>query len=154
MKDSESPLSTTEPSLTLRTRLGSATAVALLIVLGLASRKFSYLLPSLLRKNMGDILWATLVFFLFGLLLPRLSTLKIAGLACLFSLCIEVSKFYHSDWFDAVRSTTLGRLVFGWVFSWSNLLCYLIGIMVGVLWEYRKNISDLPRTLFPFFHTK
>jgi hypothetical protein len=154
MKDSEAPLPAIKQPHTQRSRLSSALAVVLLIVLGLSSRKFAYLLPSLLQKNMGDILWATLVFFLFGLLFPRLSTWRIAGLACLFSLCIEVSKFYHSGWFDAVRSTVLGRLVFGWVFSWSNLLCYLIGVLIGVLWECRKNSSEIPRTLFSFFHTK
>ena len=70
--------------------------VVIVIILGLASRKFAWLLPSLLHKNMGDILWAVMVFFLFGLLFPRLSTLRIATLAAFFSLAIEVAKFYHA----------------------------------------------------------
>src|SRR5579859_4177267 len=92
--------------------------VGIVILLGLASRKFAWLLPDLLHKNTGDFLWAVMVFFLFGLLFPRLSTFRIAMLAALFSVCIEVGKFYHAPWLDAVRATVPGRLVFGYTFSW------------------------------------
>lgn len=109
--------------------------VVLVIGLGLASRRFSAWLPGLLQKNLGDILWATMVYFALGALLPRLSQWRLAGLACGFSLAIELSKFLHAPWFDAIRATAAGRLVFGYVFSWSNLACYLAGIALRVAWE-------------------
>jgi hypothetical protein len=121
-----------------RSRSTYAAAVAVLIVLGLASRKFARLLPGLLHKNAGDILWATMVFCALGWLFPRLSTFRLAALSALFSLGIEVGKFYHAPWLDAVRATPPGRLVFGYVFSWSNLVCYLIGVGLGAgveLWR-------------------
>jgi hypothetical protein len=109
-----------------------AVIVAVVIVIGLASRKFAWLLPSLLKKNAGDILWATMVFFLVGLLLPRLSTLRIAIISALFSVFIEFFKFFHAPALDAFRDTTMGRLIFGYGFSWSNLVCYGLGILLGV----------------------
>src|SRR5438128_2482223 len=120
--------------------------VGLCMLLGLASRKWAWMLPGLLRKNLGDVLWATMVFFLFGFLLPRLSTLRLAGIAALFSMCIEVSKFAHAPWFDALRATVPGRLVFGYTFSWSNLVCYLVGIALGVGWEYGQAFTRLRRS--------
>lgn len=125
-----------------RNRLVYAALVTLVIALGLASRRYGWLLPGLLRKNAGDALWAAMVFFLFCLLLPRLSTLRIAGLAALFALGIEFSKFLHAPWFDAVRATTGGRLVFGYVFSWSNLVWYLLGIGLGVVCELSRRARD------------
>ena len=95
-----------------RSRLTYAVLVAAVIVLGLASRKFAWLLPSLLKKNAGDVLWATMVFFLLGLLLSRLSTLKVAGISGLFSLFIEFFKLYHAPALDGFRDTSLGRLHF------------------------------------------
>jgi hypothetical protein len=103
--------------------------------LGLASRRYDALLPGLLHKNTGDVLWATLVFLLFRLLLPRQSGLQVALAAGAFCLAIEFGKLYHAPWLDSLRDTTPGRLVFGYVFSWSNLLCYLIGIGIGILLE-------------------
>ena len=123
-----------------RSRLASAVGIAVVIGLGLASRKFAWLLPGLLHKNAGDILWATMVFLGWGLLFPRLSTFRVVGLSVVFSLCIELGKFYHVPWLDIVRATTLGRLVFGYAFSWSNLLCYLLGIGLGIGLERWRNV--------------
>lgn len=125
---------TTEPSIE-RPRVLYLMLIFGVIVLGLASRRFDMLLPGWMHKNTGDVLWATMVFFLFGLLLPKWPTARIALLAAAFSVGIEFIKPYHAPWLDAVRNTILGRLIFGYVFSWSNLLCYLIGIGLGVLLE-------------------
>ena len=126
------------PATLPRSRPVYAALVAGVIVVGLASRKFAWLLPPLLHKNAGDILWATMVFLACGLLFPRLSTGRIAFFASVFSLGIELAKFCHAPWLETVRATTLGRLVFGYTFSWSNLLCYLVGIGIGVGLELCK----------------
>ena len=126
------------PSIPPRRRPLYVALVVVVIGLGLASRRFSWLLPTLLQKNAGDILWATMVFLGGGLLFPRLSTFRLAVFATLFSFAIELGKFYHAPWLDPMRATTLGRLIFGYQFSWSNLLCYLLGISLGVggeLWR-------------------
>lgn len=136
------PLPSTPP----RSRSLYAALVLVVIGLGLASRRFSWLLPTLLQKNAGDILWATMVFFGGGLLFPRVSTLRLAAFAMLFSVGIEFAKFYHAPWFDPLRATTLGRLIFGYQFSWSNLLCYLLGIGLGVVGElWRSSALSHPR---------
>jgi hypothetical protein len=123
--------------------------VAVVIVIGLASRKFAWLLPSLLKKNAGDILWATMVFFLAGLLLPRLSTLRIAVMSALFSLFIEFFKLFHAPLLDAFRDTTIGRLIFGYGFSWSNLVCYGLGILLGVAVEAARNQGSFNKKIIP-----
>jgi hypothetical protein len=102
------------------------------IFLGLGSRKFGFWLPGALRKSTGDVLWATMVFLLGGLLLPRSSTLTIARGAMVFSVCIEFAKLYRAPWLETIRATVPGRLVFGYVFSWNNLFYYLVGVLLGV----------------------
>ncbi|MBX4263940.1 DUF2809 domain-containing protein [Clostridium estertheticum] len=50
-----------------------------------------------------------------------------------FCYLIEISQLYHSSFIDNIRETTLGGLVLGYVFSWSDFLGYAIGILVGVI---------------------
>lgn len=40
---------------------------------------------------------------------------------------IELSQLYHALWIDAIRNTTLGGLIIGFGFLWSDLVCYTIG---------------------------
>lgn len=121
--------------MTPRSRLVYALLIALTIPLGLASRKFSYLLPPWLAKNAGDVLYATMAFWLVGFLFPRLSTPRAALAATLFCFGIEVLKFSQAPWLVAARHSRAGALVFGAGFHASNLVCYVIGVALAVALE-------------------
>lgn len=116
---------------TVRDRPRYALLILATLLIGLASRRLDRFLPWPLHKNTGDVLWATMVFFLFALLWPRLSTLRLILTTLLFSVCIELAKLLKWPWLVHLRATTAGHLVFGSVFSWSNLICYLIGSLLG-----------------------
>ena len=118
--------------MTPRSRLAYALLIALTIPLGLASRKFSFLLPPWLAKNAGDVLYATMAFWLVGFLFPRLSTLRTALATALFCFGIEALKFSQAPWLVASRHSRAGALVFGVGFHASNLLCYVIGVGIAV----------------------
>ena len=109
-----------------------AVLLLLTIVLGLSSRHFSTLLPRLLAKNAGDVLYATMAFWLAGLLSPRLSTLKAAVAALAFCFLIEFTKFLPMPWLVALRHRAWGHLVLGTGFHPSNLVCYVIGVLLAV----------------------
>ena len=116
----------------IRSRFIYALLIAFTIALGLASRKFSAHLPWWLAKNTGDVLYATMAFWLVGFLFPRLSTLRTALAATLFCFGIEFFKFYDAPWMAAVRHSHAGALVFGMGFHGSNLFCYVIGVILAV----------------------
>jgi hypothetical protein len=92
-------------------------------------------LPPFLSKYGGDALWALMVFFGFGFLLPRASTLTLALLALTFSWSVEFSQLYRAPWMDAIRSTLPGRLVLGNTFNWLDLPAYALGVALGALSE-------------------
>ena len=50
-----------------------------------------------------------------------------------FSVAVEVSQLYHAPWIDSIRHTTLGGLILGFDFLWSDLVCYAVGVGLGVL---------------------
>ena len=118
-----------------RNRLKYALLIILVIIVGLASRKLKPILPAFINANAGDTLWALMVFLIFGFLYKKSSTIKNAVKAILFSYAIEISQLYHAPWIDNIRTTTLGGLVLGFTFSFSDIVCYSIGILIGLVIE-------------------
>jgi len=110
-------------------------AVVVTIALGLASRHFQRALPEVLGKYPGDALWALMVFFGWGVVFTRASTVRVAMLTLAVCVAIETLKLDQAPWIVGIRHTTLGHLVFGHSFSWGNLVAYAVGTVVGVLIE-------------------
>ena len=79
---------------------------------------------------------------------PRVS--HRAGIAIVLALAVEVSQLYHAPWIETLRSTTLGGLVLGFGFLWSDLACYATGVLFGTAIDCRvcakANESDRPGT--------
>lgn len=102
------------------------------IILGLLSRKVQGL-PQIISSYSGDALWALMVFFLFSFLFNKKSTIFILVISIIFSYGIEISQLYHVPWIDSIRATTLGGLILGFGFLWSDLICYTVGIVIGAI---------------------
>lgn len=102
------------------------------IILGLLSRKVQGL-PQIISSYSGDALWALMVFFLFSFLFNKKSTICILVISIIFSYGIEISQLYHAPWIDSIRATTLGGLILGFGFLWSDLICYTVGIVIGAI---------------------
>ncbi|WP_259404280.1 DUF2809 domain-containing protein [Hymenobacter sp. HSC-4F20] len=113
-------------------RIRYALLSLLTVALGLASRRFSLVLPAWVGAYAGDALWALLVFWMLRFWRPLGGSTKTAAVALGFAFLIELSQLYHAPWLDAVRSTTLGSLMLGHGFLWSDLLCYTLGVLAGV----------------------
>ncbi|PEJ08318.1 ribosomal maturation YjgA family protein [Bacillus wiedmannii] len=119
-----------------RNRLLYALFTIVIIILGLSSRKLAFALPHLLNAYLGDALWALMIFTGFGFLFPKIDTKKVAFISLLFCYGIEVSQLYHAEWIDSIRTTTLGGLVLGYGFLWSDLVAYTIGVGIGMFCEF------------------
>ena len=121
---------------TKRNRVVYALFTIVVIILGLSSRKFAFALPHLLNDYLGDALWALMIFTGFGFLFPKTETKKLAFISLMFCYGIEASQLYHAEWIDNIRATTLGGLVLGYGFLWSDVVAYTIGVGVGILCEF------------------
>ncbi len=109
--------------------------IAVVVALGLGSRRYAGYLPGFVAAYAGDTLWATAAFLGFGLLLPRASTWRVALLAMSLSVLVEVGQMYHAPWIDSIRRTRLGGLILGYDFVWSDLACYAVGVGLSILIE-------------------
>lgn len=118
----------------LRTSLIRAALALVVIACGLSLRwyGFPFGLPAFVVKYGGSLLWATMVFLLVGVLLPRLTRTQLAAMAMVIAIVVEFSRLVHTSWLDAFRLTTAGALLLGRIFSLWNLVAYAGGIAFGV----------------------
>ena len=109
--------------------------IVMVVLLGLPTRLFPQYMPDFMVYYGGDVLWALMIFLLFGLLFPTAKQRHVVLLTLAVTWGIEFSQLIHADWLEAIRSPKLGRLIFGYTFLWSDLVCYGCGIGAGVLLE-------------------
>ena len=105
-------------------------------LLGILSRKYDSVLPEFLALYTGDTMWAFALYFLLSLFLLKRSFNFRFWLTCLIALIDEFSQLFHNPWLDELRSTTIGALVLGNTFVWTDLLCYLAGAVLAVIVDY------------------
>lgn len=103
----------------------------LTIPIGLATRKKpEWFLPAIAKYG-GDILWAACFFFFFRVFFIQKKLWQVALITYVFAVLIEVSELYHAPWIDNIRRTFLGKMILGFGFLRSDLICYAIGVLLA-----------------------
>ena len=115
-----------------RSRLKYFILIIVTILLGLASRRIGGI-PAVT----GDVLWAMMVFLMFHFFFIDKSLKFVALISLCFCYLIEISQLYHEPWIDRIRNTSLGALVLGHGFLWSDVLAYTLGVGICALAEWR-----------------
>jgi hypothetical protein len=87
------------------------------------------------RDVLGDALWAAMIAWWVGSLAPTARLGPRSAVAYAICVTVELSQLYHAPWLDAVRATTLGRLVLGSGFDPRDLAAYALGVGAAVLTE-------------------
>ena len=120
-------------------------AVAVVFV-GLASRRYQAVLPKFVGEYAGDTLWALMLSLLVSALLAGRTVTYRATISLVLAFLVEISQLYRAPWIDSIRNTTLGGLVLGFGFLWTDLVCYTVGIIIGAVAEcgLRRAVNQEP----------
>ena len=121
----------------------SAVAV---VFAGLASRQYQAVLPEFVGEYAGDTLWALMLSLLVSALLAGRTVTYRATISLVLAFLVEISQLYHAPWIESIRNTTLGGLVLGFGFLWTDLVCYTVGIIIGTVAEcgLRRAVNQKP----------
>jgi hypothetical protein len=119
-----------------KSRLTHFSLIIITVITGLLSRHINGV-----PLFIGDILWGLMVYFIF--INKTINRAIIASLV--FSYSIEFSQLYQAAWINNIRHTVIGGLVLGEIFLWSDMLCYTVGIGIGVLvdWFIKKHNNHI-----------
>ncbi len=112
---------------TMKTRLVYLGSIVAVIVLGLVSRR----VPAV-PAAVGDALWAAVVYCCWRIVLTRRQPWVSAAAALVTSYAVEFSQLIRWDWLVRVRATTIGHLLLGQGFVWSDLIAYTAGIAAAM----------------------
>lgn len=107
-----------------KSRLQYLGIIIVIIILGLLSRKISFI-----PHFVGDMLYAAMIVGWFRFLFLSLSLKQVIFWSVVFCFGIEFSQLLQQDWLVELRATLLGKLVLGRGFLWSDLLAYTIGAL-------------------------
>ncbi|WP_316838566.1 DUF2809 domain-containing protein [Pedobacter gandavensis] len=114
--------------LNLKKRGFYALLILIVIATGLLSRK-----TTIVPLFVGDLLYAVMMFLIIRFLLLKSSDQKVGTLSLVLCYCIEFAQIYQAPWINQIRSTTLGALVLGRGFLWSDIFAYTAGIGLCLL---------------------
>ncbi len=106
------------------------------ILLGLGTRIDDAPVPEIVSEYGGDVLWATMVYMGLCIVRPKWHWGMMFGITLVIAYSIEVTQLYHTPWIDTLRNTTLGALILGFHFVWSDFICYSIGGVLGLGIDY------------------
>lgn len=113
-----------------------ATYVALAvgtIAIGLVEHFHGAALGPVVRDMLGDALWAAMIVWWIGALIPNGRPSVHYGIAYLICVAVELSQLLHAPAIDAVRATRVGHLVLGSGFDPRDLLAYALGVVAAAV---------------------
>ena len=110
-------------------------ALATTIIFGLVVHCVALGLNPLVRDMAGDALWAMMIFYVLGALLPRARLRMRTASALAICFGVEASQLYHSPRLDALRATLPGHLILGSGFEPRDFLSYSLGVVAAVVLE-------------------
>lgn len=127
----------------LKARLIYLSLIIVTVIAGLLSRELSSIIPFFI----GDILWGLAVFLLMRFIFITKSLNFAILVSSVYVCATEFSQLYNAPWIEKIRPTFIGRVLLGETFLWTDILCYLVGIGIGVLVEL--SLRTLVRTMYP-----
>jgi predicted neutral ceramidase superfamily lipid hydrolase len=127
----------------LKARLIYLALIIITVITGLVTREFSSIIPFFI----GDILWGLAVFLFVRFLFIKKSLQFAVIVSSIYATLTELSQLYQAPWIDEIRPTFFGRVMLGETFLLSDILCYLIGIGLGILVEL--SLRTLVRSMYP-----
>jgi len=88
----------------------------------------------------GDTIWAGIFLFFLRIFFTKIKLWKLALINYALGIADEASQLYKADWIESIRHTTLGGLMLGHTFLWSDIICYGVGTLMAfvVIWVIEK----------------
>ena len=105
------------------------------IAVGLLVHEHGAPLGPTARDALSDALWAAMIAWWVGALVPGARLAVRSGTAYAICASVEVSQRYHTPALDAIRATIVGQLVLGSGFDARDLASYAFGVAAAALLE-------------------
>jgi hypothetical protein len=110
-------------------------AIGLALWLGIVGRQYALTHESLPADYAADLFWALSVFAALGLLFSAAPTWQLTAGAFTLPAILKLGQLHHAPWADAISGTHVGYLALGTDLVVTDLACYALGAVVGMVSE-------------------
>lgn len=93
---------------------------------------------SIIRPYGGDVLVVILIYY-FVKSFVKTKPLYIALATLLFAYAVEIGQYFNLVEVLNMQDNQIMRIVIGSSFSWGDMLCYTIGVIICLGIEYKKS---------------
>lgn len=106
--------------------------IALTVPLGFVTRMTSLPMPDLVRNYGGDVLSATCIYFGVRFILDTRNLWQCGVIAFVICVLIELQQLITWEPLLRLREDTPMDILLGHGFLWSDLVCYAVGVALGL----------------------
>ena len=104
--------------------------------LGLFVHMHGHSLPGNVRDILGDMLWATMIYWILAFIAPTAPRTWLAGIAIAICFAVEFSQLLHTPALHSARSSMIGHLMLGTDFDARDLFAYSAGVIVAAFLDH------------------
>jgi hypothetical protein len=105
--------------------------LALLVPLGLFTKRYTGPAAPWVADNLGGVLYVLFWILLALAAVPRLSPGRVALTVLAITCALELLQLSHPPWLQAIRGTFIGHALLGNTFAWLDFPHYVAGALLG-----------------------
>jgi hypothetical protein len=127
--------------------------LCLLVPIGLGTKFYAGPFEAWIHSFAGDILYPVFWMFLIFFIKPKWPVPSVSGIVFLSCTLVEISQLFSTPGLQELRSTFIGRTLFGTHFVFMDILYYAVGCLFGAFTYHRIKHLTFHKNADPQFTT-
>ena len=117
-----------------KTRIFTLLSILIITPLGFYSKFYTGNGETWINNHLGGtfyvVFWCLVVFLIF----PKSKPFVIAGCVLSITVLLEFLQLFHPKFLELIRGSFIGKTLIGTSFNWVDIIYYIIGWGVAILW--------------------
>ena len=117
-----------------KTRIHTLLSILVIVPIGFCSKYYNGAGSTWINNHLGGtfyvIFWCLIVFLIF----PGIKPLIIAGWVWAVTVLLEFLQLFHPKFLEFIRESFMGKTILGTSFNWIDIIYYIIGWGIGIIW--------------------
>ena len=124
-----------------RNRITYFMCIIIAIILTIMIENHKNVLPLSIGNYLGNVLKALIIYLFIAFIFKKISAINISVISMLICSCFSISNLCEIPWVDNIKNTSIGLFILGNSFVYTDLICYLVGVILGFVLEMLLLVS-------------
>lgn len=124
-----------------RNRITYFMCIIIAIILTIMIENYKNVLPLSIGNYLENVLKALIIYLFIAFIFKKISAINISVISMLICSCFSISNLCEIPWVDNIKNTSIGLFILGNSFVYTDLICYLVGVILGFVLEMLLLVS-------------